>query len=130
MAAKSEVKYIRYYTAGSAAREIAPLAPQRTQPVPKVRKARKILIYIDPVAIVGVVTAVFMMICMAIGLVRLNSLQAQAAAMNDYVLQLEMENADMDRQYHESYNLADIEQTAIALGMVPAQQVTHINLAD
>ncbi len=130
MAAKSEVKYIRYYTAGSAAREIAPLVPQRTQPVPKVRKARKILIYIDPVAIVGVVTAVFMMICMAIGLVRLNTLQAQAAAMNDYVLQLEMENADMDRQYHESYNLADIEQTAIALGMVPAQQVTHINLAD
>ena len=131
MAAKSEVQYIRYYTVGSAARELAPLAPQRTQATPKVRRQqKKITIHIDPVAIVGVVTAIVLMVVMFMGLARLNAVQAEAARMNDYVLQLEMENTNMTRQYHEGYNLADIEQTAVALGMVPAEQVTHINLAD
>ena len=128
MAAKSEVQYIRYYTVGSAARELAPLAPQRTQPAPKVRKQKKILIHIDPVAIVGVVTAIVLMAVMIFGVMKFNALQAEAAAMNDYVLQLEMENANMSLQYQEGYNLADVEQTAIALGMVPAEQVEHIAL--
>ena len=54
MAKKSDVRYIRYYTVGSAARELSPPVPQQPKPVVKPRKAKKIVLFIDPVAILGI----------------------------------------------------------------------------
>lgn len=130
MASESDVQYIRYYTVGSAARELAPQVPQRTKAAPRPRKQKKIVLYIDPVAIVGVVTAVVMMIVMILGMVHLNQVQSQAAAMDSYVEQLTAENALMTEQYASGYDLADVEQTAVALGMVPADQVSRVQLGE
>ena len=128
MAGKSEIQYIRYYTVGSAARELAPLAPQRTKTAPKVRKQKKIMVRIDPVAIVGIVTAIILVAVMAFGMLRLHAVQSEVAAMNDYILQLEMENGIMEQRYQEAYEPAQVEKTVVALGMVPVEQVEHINL--
>ena len=130
MAINSDVHYVRYYTAGSAARELAPKIPQRTKPAQKARKARKTVVYIDPVAIIGVVTAIIMMVVMILGVVELNQLKNEATAMQSYVLDLKAENAQMTTQYQEGYDLEVVEKTALALGMVPADQVTHVQLGN
>ena len=130
MAVNSDVHYVRYYTAGSAARELAPKTPQRAKPAQKVRKPRKAIVYIDPVAIIGVVTAIIMVAVMILGVVQLNQLKEEASAMQSYVLDLKAENAQMTTQYQEGYNLEEVEKTAIALGMVPVDQVTHVQLGN
>ena len=130
MAVNSDVHYVRYYTAGSAARELAPKTPQRAKPAQKARKPRKAIVYIDPVAIISVVTAIVMMVVMILGVVQLSQLKAEASAMQSYVLDLKAENAQMTTQYQEGYNLEEVEKTAIALGMVPADQVTHVQLGN
>ena len=128
MASKSEVQYIRYYTVGSAARELAPAKP-KAMPKPRAQQ-KKIIVHIDPVAILGVVTAVIMVCVMVLGLFRLNAAREQAAAMNEYVQQLTVENSAMEQQYAEGYDLATVERTALALGMVPVDQVAHVSLGN
>ena len=130
MANKSEVQYIRYYTAGSAARELAPLVSPKPKAMPKPRKQKRIIVHIDPIAILGVVTALVMVCVMVFGLIRLNQAQERAAAMNAYVQQLTAENAAMEQQYAQGYDLEDVEKTALALGMVPADQVSHVQLGN
>lgn len=126
MANKSEVQYVRYYTVGSAARELAPELPQRPKPAPKPKKAKRVVLYVDPVAILGVITAVFLLVCMLVGLVQLNQVRARQENMSRYVQQLIQENETLRTQYEAGYDLEQIEKTALALGMVPAEQVTHI----
>ena len=95
MAINSDVHYVRYYTAGSAARELAPQIPLRTKAAQKARKPRKSIIYIDPVAIIGVVTAIIMVAVMILGVMQLNQLKEEASAMQNYVLDLKAENTEM-----------------------------------
>ena len=101
MAGKPDNRYIRYYTVGSAARELAPQAPARPQPTPKPRKVKRITVYIDPVAILGIVTAVFMMICLLVGLVELQEARTQQAVMAEHVRSLTIQNADLTTQFYD-----------------------------
>ena len=130
MAKKSDVRYIRYYTVGSAARELSPPAPQQPKPAVRPRKAKKIVLYIDPVAILGMVTAVVLMICMLSGLARLNDLRIRHNVVQGQIQRLVEENRTLEATYAASYTLDDIEKTALALGMVPAEQVAHIQLGN
>ena len=130
MAKKSEVQYIRYYTVGSAARKLAPQVVEKTKAAPKPRKAKKILIYIDPVAIFGVMTAVIMLTCMLVGMIRLNDVWTQQAVIQQHVERLIEENHTMREQYEAGYDLDQVKKTALALGMVPVDQVEHISLED
>ena len=130
MAKKSEVQYIRYYTVGSAARKLAPQVTERPKTAPKPRKAKKILICIDPVAILGIATAVIMMICMLVGMVRLNEVWNQQEQLENHVESLIERNEALWQEYESGYDLEEVEKTALALGMVPAQQVEHVYLGD
>lgn len=130
MAQKDQVKYIRYYTAGSAARELAPEQPRKVRSAPIPRKAKKIVLHIDPVAVLGLMTAVFLLVCMIVGMVQLQETRAQKAEMTRYVQQLVEENQSLRTQYAQGYDLEEVQKTAIALGMIPAEQVTHVNMAD
>ena len=128
MANKPDNRYVRYYTAGSAARKLAPQVQEFPAKAPKSRKAKRITVYVDPVAILGIVTAVFMMICLAIGLVELNHARTQQAVMTDYVRQLTVTNGELNTKYYSNIDLEQIRESAMTLGMVPAEQVTHIAL--
>ena len=130
MAKKSDVRYIRYYTVGSAARELSAPVPQQPRPAAKPRKAKKIVLYIDPVAILGMVTAVIMMVCMLAGMARLNEVRAQQNVVQGQIQRLVEENRTLEATYADSYDLADVEKTALALGMVPVEQVEHIRLGN
>ena len=60
------------------------------------------------------------MVLMTTGVYQLSMVQQDYARMESYVIQLQNENIDLERSYHTGYDLADIREKALALGMVPA----------
>lgn len=130
MARKAEVRYINFYSAGSSAYklDVMPAPEQEFKPVPKQRKAKKILLRVDPIAVAGVFLAFVMMIMMVVGLLQLGSAKRQAAQMQNYVLQLEAENRVLDAQYRASFDPEEIRQIATQMGMVPVEQAQQIQI--
>jgi hypothetical protein len=128
MARQPDVQYIHLYTDGNAARKIAPVAPVHKAQIPKKRKQKKIIICVDPLAIMALTVAVVMMVLMAVGLTKLNQAREQTAVMEQYVNQLQNETQSLQEAYEAGYDLEHVEQTAKALGMIPAQDVEHITV--
>ena len=128
MANRPAIQYVQFYTDGSAARKLAPerSAPKTTLPKPR-RQKRKVL-FVDPVAILGIVVAFCMLITMAVGVAEFVSIREEAAQMEQYLEQLQQENAELSARYAEGYDLKNVEKTALALGMVPAEQAAHVQL--
>lgn len=119
-------RYVQYYTAGSAARKLTPVIPLNTPALPRTRTQQKrIKIYLDPVALLGTVVAVAMLITMLVGVSALQAEQAKTVAMVEYVETLRVENEALRTQYTEKCNLAEIEEAALALGMIPKEEATH-----
>ena len=125
MARYPSVQYIHFYTDGSAARKLEPIIPfkKKTAPLPTVRKLKRKLIYVDPVAVLGACVAICMLIMMLVGIGNLRAAQAEQQNMEDYVQYLQWQNQELTQMYAQSYNLNDVRDTAIALGMVPAEQI-------
>lgn len=127
MAVKHDILYVNFYTDGSAARKIAPAFPQKKpQNKPRVRKKKRIVVHVDPVAIASVLVATVMLVMMAVGLMQLQSMQAQAQAMENHLQSLELQNQQLTQQYWEGIDLKEVEKTAIALGMVPGEQAQMV----
>ena len=126
MAQRIDIQYVQFYTSGSAAEKIAPAISVHTGALPQVTKRRVRRVYVDPVAIVGSVVAVCMLVMMLVGLSNLRAEQAKTAEMVNYVTQLQEENAMLHAWYTKECDLEKIEETAVALGMVPRESVEHI----
>ena len=126
MANSVNVQYVQYYTAGSTAKKLAPVIPLNTPALPQTKTQQKRMrIYLDPVALLGTVVAVSMLIAMLVGLSALKSEQAKTATMVEYVESLRVENEALHTQYAEKCNLEEIREDALALGMVPKEEVPH-----
>lgn len=131
MALQPDIQYVRFYTAGSAARklELQPKkekakisAPQR----PQTRRRQKTLVYIDPISVFAVLVAGAMFIAMAVGMLRLGTVNSEVEKMNSYVAQLQAENTALRSEYHAGYDLKDVEQKALEMGLVPVDQVEKV----
>ena len=123
MARQTAIQYVQFYTAGSAARKLdikQPVVPKR---MPKARKQTKLVIRIDPIAILGIFTAVLMLTLMVVGIFGLNSARQENAMMQQQVTALQTESKALQNVYQSSYDIAEIEKTALALGFVPKDQV-------
>ncbi len=132
MARKAEVRYINFYSAGSSAYKLDTVsAPKKKQavPQPKQRKRKKILIRVDPVAVVGVFLALVMLIMMVVGLLQLGSAKKQAVQMQSYVLQLKEQNRALDEQYHAGFDPEEIRLIATQMGMIPIEHAQHIQIS-
>ena len=128
MTGRAEIQYIRFNVDGNAARKITVVPPVEFAPIP-VRKHRRKRIYVDPVAIMGMVVAVAMFISMGVGLLQYRNDQESLAQMENYVLALQAENNRLEKAYEDSYNLAEVERTALALGMIPRDQAQTVSLS-
>ena len=126
MARQHDIQYIQFYTAGSTAQKFDFAPEKKTQPRPKTRKQSKTLVYIDPVAILGVMTAVVMMALMVIGVFNLQAAKQKNVVMEQYVVSLQEKNDTLEKTYKEGYDLEEVERTALALGMVPKEQVQQV----
>lgn len=130
MARKAEVRYINFYSVGSSAYKLdaMPTPKKQAAPAPKQRKARRILLKVDPIALVGVILAFVMLIMMVVGLFRLVDARNQAAEMQAYVTKLEAENRVLTEQYRSSIDPEEIRQIATQMGMVPIEQAQRIEI--
>ena len=128
MAKKYSIEYVHFYTDGSAARKIAPVLHSEKAVLPKQKKQKRKVIYLDPVAVLGMAVAVCMLLMMVVGLAQLTQARGKAVAMEQYVIQLDIQHDQLDQMYHEGYDIAEVERTALALGMVPGSQVKQTSI--
>lgn len=128
MAQRTDIRYIQFYTDGSAARKIAPVAPLKTIKLPKIKKQKRITICVDPIAVASICMALVMAVLIVVGLVQLNAARQEMFTMSAYVDTLREENVQLQQNFTEGYNVDEIQRTALALGLVPKEQVQHISV--
>ena len=128
MARQFDIQYVSFSADGNAARKIAPVSPWKIAKLPKVRKNKKIVLQIDPVAILGIITAMVMLVMMVTGVVKVQQAQSDMVAMEAYVQTLREENTQLMNAYEEGYDLEQIEEMALALGMVPNTEVRTVRV--
>ena len=130
MALQPEIQYVPIrYVDGSTARKLdRPIYRTPATPRPRRRKAKRIVVAIDPVAIFGLLVALVMLVSMISGFVQYSVLRAQNRQMTDYVTALELEKAQLEQDYHNGYDLDEIRDFAEANGMIPAEDVPQIQI--
>ena len=128
MAQRLEIQYIRFDTDGSAARQPAPVSRQKQVSKPRPRRQKQPVLYIDPVAILGVAVAAVMLVAMLVSLVQFYQAQQELQTMQSYVQELFQENQQLQEMYDSGYDLEEVLRVAEALGMVPRDQVESILL--
>ena len=127
-----EIQYVRFYTDGSAARKTA--APRKqvaAAPAKQPTRSAKrpvVKIPVDPGAWAGMLVAGVMLIMMVVGVFQVNSARQEVAQLEGYVAQLQTKNEQLQAVYQEGYDLEEVEKLALALGMVPQNQVQTIHL--
>ena len=120
--------YIQFYTAGSAAQKVELVDEREWAPLPEYQLRRRKTIHIDPVAIIGILVAVFLMGTMLLGVNQLVGARQEAMQMEEYVAQLQTENHELSQKYADGYDLGVVEMTALNMGMVPKDQAPQISI--
>ena len=125
MVRKPDIQYVgQFYVYGSEAKKLAEQEQKKARtslPLERLRSIQKV--YVDPVAIFGIAVAVFMFVTMIIGAVNIRGAWDEYETMQRYVTELKQENVRLELEYTDGYNLADIQGTAISLGMVPVSEI-------
>lgn len=129
MVRKPDIQYIRYYTDGSAARALRLLPAAPKTKLPKLKRQKALVISLDPLAYAGILVSLVMLVLMVVSCIQLAGIQQRTDVMNSYVDTLKEKNARLDDTYHSGYDLKDVEQKALAMGMVPIEEVLHITVA-
>ncbi len=123
---KPKIQYVgQFYIHGSEARQLE-LQEKKKQaksklPLERLRKVE--VIYLDPVAIFGIVTALVLLAVMTVGVLQIRDDWKDYQTMSNYVSRLNSENAELKADYRSQYDLEDIRVKAEALGMVPKSQL-------
>ena len=130
MARQPEIRYINAYVSGSTAYQLETDRPRRKKQVklPKPRQEKKTVIRLDPIAIAGIIVAAVLLVLLVVGLVRLQAAQSEALALEKYVSSLQERNQQLQDTYSSGYDLEEIREIALAMGMVPSSQIPHIQV--
>ena len=129
---KPKIQYVgQFYVHGSEARALQ-LQEEKRQaktklPLARIQKIEKI--YVDPVALAGIAVAVVMLVTMVLGAVQIKRDWDQYEQVSAYVSELKKENARKNHAYRMSYDLADIETKALAMGLVPRTELETMTVS-
>ncbi len=129
---KPKIQYVgQFYVHGSEARALQ-LQEQKRQaktklPIARIQKIEKV--YVDPVALAGIAVAVVMLVTMVLGAIQLKRDWDQYEQVSSYVSELKKENARKNHAYRMSYDLADIETKARAMGLVPRTELETMTVS-
>lgn len=132
MERKPDIQYIhQFYVYGSEAPaiELRPQKKKRRAVLPQTAPQKKIRICIDPMAVCGIVVAVSMLILMAVGVCQYLEVCEDYQVMSDYVIELRNKNVELEQQFQAGYDLEDVQQKAIAIGMIPAEEAEVITIS-
>ena len=128
MARQFDVQYLGGYINGSTACKVETPKPRKTARRHSVKQNKRIVLRIDPLAIMGTMVACVMLVLLAVGFVKLMDARQELAAMDAYVQTLRQENVALQEEYNAGYDLEHVKNTALALGMVPVEQVQHVTI--
>ena len=129
---KPKIQYVgQFYVHGSEARALQ-LQEEKRQaktklPLARIQKIEKV--YVDPVALAGIAVAVVMLVTMVLGAIQIKRDWDQYERMSSYVSELKKENARKNHAYRMSYDLADIETKALAMGLVPRSELETMTVS-
>ena len=123
---KPKIQYVgQCYIHGSEARQLELQEKKKHAksklPLERLRKVE--VIYLAPVAIFGIVTALVLLAVMTVGVLQIRDDWKDYQTMSNYVSRLNSENAELKADYRSQYDLEDIRVKAEALGMVPKSQL-------
>ena len=119
---KHDIQYITdFYTPGSEAVKVAP-KEQPKKAAPKIIPREQIKVYVDPVALASVVVAAVLLVLMAVSMLRFVDVCEQHELMESKLIQIQDENALKYHEYRSGYDLDEIREQALALGMIPASE--------
>ena len=126
---KPEIQYVgQFYVYGSEAKKLErkprPVKSRREKEFVRQNPVR--VISVDPVAMIGLVVAVIMLAALAVGALQISTTWQEYDQIEAYLAELKQENARLDHEYRTGYDLAEIEQTALAIGMIPATEANTI----
>ena len=126
MSQKPKIQYVgQFYIHGSEARQLELQEKKKRAksklPLERLRKGE--VVYLDPVAIFGIVTALVMLTVMILGVLQIRDDWEEYRVMSNYVSRLNSENAQLQADYRSQYDLEDIRVKAQALGMVPKSEL-------
>ena len=128
---KPKIQYVgQFYVHGSEARKLQ-LQEEKRQaktklPPAKIQAIEKI--YVDPVALAGIVVAVLMLVTMVLGAIQLKKDWDQYEQVSAYVSELKKENARKSHLYRSSYDLEDIRSKAVSMGLVPKSELQTMSV--
>ena len=126
MAQKPKIQYVgQFYVHGSEARALELEEERRRAKArrPLARLQQVELIYVDPVAVVSIVVSLIMLATMVTGAMALKEDWAEYEQMAIYVSYLNKQNAELEKEYRAGYDLEDVRSKALALGLVPRDQL-------
>ena len=126
--AKNNSRYIQFYTPGTAAVKVAVQDEQTWAPLPEPKPESKISIYVDPVAVIGFVVAVCMLLLMVVGVNQVNATRREVATLEHYVAELTAENNTLEATYTAAYKPEQIRREAMELGMIPAVAIPESHI--
>ena len=129
MAQKHDILYVNFYTDGSAARKMAPAFPAaQSRKSAGAKRKKKTVLFVDPVAVGSLIVAAVLLVMMVVGLTQLQTAQAEAVTMESYLQRLTAENERLTQEFDSQVDLEVVEKTALAMGMVPMDQVKSVNI--
>ena len=130
MARKSDIQYVQFYTAGSAARQldIKPRQPKKKLQQTRPRRQKKIVLHVDFIAVAGMLVAGIMLLMMLTGLSGLSKLNQEVTRLEAYLTELESENLELHQTYREGYDIDQIREEALEMGMIPAARATTVTI--
>ena len=124
MANKPEIQYVgQFYVYGSEAKELKKEQKKANTKLPLHHLERVQKIHVDALALVSLLTAGVLLVAMVMGALSLQTAWQELDVARQYVYELEDTNRVLTAEYRSSYNLEEIRSAAIALGMVPVEQV-------
>ena len=128
MALQADVQYLNCPVDGTAARKVEQTQRMEAVPVYTRRRAERKVIAVDPVALCGIILSAVMLISMVVGLFQYTSSLHEARQMNTYVQQLQQENLQLQQQYHDGYDIEEIMDIALEVGMVPVEELACVRI--
>ena len=129
MARGNEIRYIQFYTDGSAARQLEPKSqPKKKLQQPRRKPQKKIVLHVDLLAVTGILVACVMLIMMLSGMVSLNKINGQIDRMESYLAELESENLQLHQTYRAGFDLNQVREAALEMGMIPAARAVTVSL--
>ena len=129
MAQKTEIQYVgQVYVFGREAPQ--PKAQPKKSKVkrPELHLKRLQKVYVDPVALCGVLIAVVMLSFLIAGAYHLRDTRTAYDQMKAQLVDLKRDNLKRNHEYRTSYNLEEIRAQAEKLGMVDAEEAERFTV--